>query len=764
MNTRKRPAIFASLALLAFATALFFPALFQGKILAPLDITTTLLPPWNESAKGAKPHNHNPTDAVSQYLPYRLFAEKSLNEDGYIGWNPYEMGGYNLAANTMALPGTWSYQLHRFLPFKDAWNLGLFTEFLIAGFGMLVFLRSRKLGWIACLIGAAAFMANSQFSIWLYHRWALSSFCWMPWVLWSAVAWKGLGDYSPRRTLLPLFIAMALMGATLQHMVFVFLVCACIVLGGFRNIRDALGSWRIIGGWAIAWVLAVGISSFTLVPQIQAYLTNIGIGHVRGGIGYPNGYLEPLFSLLFIPAQIWPWLIGSPQTIDGFRMIKAAYMNVAYCGTIPMLLAFCSLFHKDVPKPAKWLIILGLFIPLTPLVGPLYHRVQLLFLLGAAWAAAEMVHTLASRPSPLIRRSITWIVVAFATALLIGALLPHEIRSMIENEVVSRALDARETSDPAWIAARAKSWTDRFSLFHPYTSWIFALWLCGCLGLRNLGCLKNRRTRYAAPLILIATVLELSTLFHSAATFSSPTALLPDHPDIERVRELAAGQRVTQRSPESDFLDMFATPNLLAAYRIPSIDAYESIQYPSPLTTLTDSSPSDQFSIAGVGIALHPVNTPAQPGTENWPILESLDGFHVRRNPNPLPLIAAGSTHPPHTPQEISASLATAQPVTPTSQTMNRCSITPPAAAKWLRFGQNWHQGWRWKTDHQPWTSFQQGSDSTCWILSLPANPSEIQIQFFPRPSPLSYFSLLVTAVSTALIFLSLFYPSRNSA
>ena len=91
MNSRKLPAVAASLALLAllaFASSLFFPALFQGKILAPLDITTTLFAPWNEDADGAKPHNHNPTDAVTQYLPYRIFAEKSLKEDGYIGWNP----------------------------------------------------------------------------------------------------------------------------------------------------------------------------------------------------------------------------------------------------------------------------------------------------------------------------------------------------------------------------------------------------------------------------------------------------------------------------------------------------------------------------------------------------------------------------------------------------------------------------------------------------------------------------------------------------
>ena len=172
---------------------MFYPALFGGRILAPLDITTRMMAPWKETANGAKAHNHNVTDAVVQYLPYRIAAERSLLEDGYIGWNPYAMGGYSLAGNTMALPGSWTMQLHRFLSFKDAWNLGLYAEFLIGGFGMLVFLRSRNLPWAACLLGAVAYMANSQFVIWMYHRWALGSFCWMPWVLWSSahgLSWR----------------------------------------------------------------------------------------------------------------------------------------------------------------------------------------------------------------------------------------------------------------------------------------------------------------------------------------------------------------------------------------------------------------------------------------------------------------------------------------------------------------------------------------------------------------------------------------------
>jgi hypothetical protein len=71
------PALLAALVVAGAAVGAFSPALFGGKILAPLDITTRLLAPWKEDAGGAKPHNHNPSDAVTQYLPYRIHAEKS---------------------------------------------------------------------------------------------------------------------------------------------------------------------------------------------------------------------------------------------------------------------------------------------------------------------------------------------------------------------------------------------------------------------------------------------------------------------------------------------------------------------------------------------------------------------------------------------------------------------------------------------------------------------------------------------------------------
>lgn len=756
------PALLATLVIAGAAIGAFSPALFGGKILAPLDITTRLLAPWKESANGAKPHNHNPSDAVTQYLPYRIHAEKSLREDGYIGWNPYSMGGSSLAANTMALPGSWTMQLHRFLPFEQAWDLGLLAEFLIAGTGMLVFLRSRSLPWLACVLGALVYMGNSQFIIWIHHRWALSSFSWMPWVLWAAadgLAWK---NPSPRQWLLPFFLTLAFLGCSLQHLVFVGLACGCVFAGGIRDWKSPLREWPAITCWAVSFLLAVAMAAFTLVPQVQGYFTNISIGHTRGGIGYPDGPTQPFLNLLAIPAQIWPWLLGDPQTIDSWRLLKSNFMNLAYLGTIPMVLAFAGLFIKSMPRQAKWLIVLGLLIPITPLVGPLYHRVQLLFLLGGAWMAAEMLARLPLESPRFLVRGVSAVVIAIGVALLIGTCLPGKVRTTVENTVVAKSVAASAGSnfgnDQAWIEKRARGWTDRFSLLHPRTAWVYGLLVVGTAGLVFS---SRRQASWGNIAIIGASSLELFTLFQTWTTFSDPRDLLPRHPAIEQVRQLAGSSRVMQGLGKMPMGEVFAAPNLLSAYSIPSVDAYESIQYSSISHTLRNVDPQLRLTMAGVGISIQPEKREALEGTASWPILEMIDGFSIHRNPQSLAPLLSGTGPTPDTTDKILPALHRASPLQTDSVTMNRWRFEWPRGARWIRLDQNWHPGWRWKSSDTSWKPVIRGQDGACWIFPDQDHPGKTEIRFFPREVTLWVLSLSVCLGTAGYALLSQRLHSR---
>jgi hypothetical protein len=683
---------------------------------------------------------------------------------------------------------------------------------------MLLFLRSRKLSWLPCLIGTVAFMLNAQFTIWIYHRWALGSFCWMPWLLWSADGWKGSSDLTGRRCFLPIWLALALMGASLQHMVFVFLGCGCIVLGSLRMGDGLVAVRKSLIGWIFAGTMAAGMAAFTVIPQVEGYLANVAIGHIRGGIGYEGGLSQPLFHTLLIPARIWPWLAGAPQTMDAWKLLKSDIMSLNYLGTVPMLLGFAGLFVRSMPRIAKWLIVVGLVIPLTPLVGPLYHRVELLFILGASWMTAEMLHHLAhgsankSAPSvsnkgqyPAIkdtsrillsqisahwRRVLMGAVATIGFGLVVATLIPSGIRGKIEQTVVSQALsksaDSQFGSDQAWIGSRAIEWTRRFSLTHPRTAWVYGLLVMGSAGLvltansklsynAHSTKIQNPKSKIQnlishpslGPLfILTATTLELGTFFHTWTTFSDPSDLRPPHPSIDSVRAAAAGQRVLQRSPGEGFADIFATPNLLASYGVPSLDAYESIQYRNPLTALREQSASVQLALAGVGIAVHPVNQPIPAGTESWSALPLDKHYHLRQNPTPTPLYALGKGAIPEMPEGILPALQGAQELQPSLQSPNRLTLPLPVATTheaapnanggtWMRLAQNWHPGWKWKTEKGEWQDFHNGLDAACWIKQLPVGSRAVQVQFFPRSQWLLPLSLFVALIWFCIITIS---------
>jgi hypothetical protein len=251
-------------------------------------------------------------------------------------------------------------------------------------------------------------------------------------------------------------------------------------------------------------------------------------------------------------------------------------------------------------------------------------------------------------------------------------------------------------------------------------------------------------------MILAATTLELATLFHTWTTFSDPADLQPKNAAIETVRSLAGPHRVLQSAPDAGFAAMFATPNLLAAQYIPSIDGYESIQYRSALTATRGRPEAERLTLAGVGLAIQPAG-PAQPGTETWPTVATLGTYSLRQNPAvPSPIIA-GSSPAPATLATIPAALSSATPIQPSLHTTNRWAFDVPAGASWVRIAQNWHPGWQWKIPGQTWRPFHNGTDAACWIDTLPAGTQRIEAQFFPRPQWLTF-----TSLGAALAWLSL--------
>lgn len=88
----------------SICTAFFAPAVFGGKVLAPVDCVECLFKPFATQPM-EEVHNQYNVDGASQYLPYSWAMQQSWQSDGYMGWNPYTHNGTSLPENTMLSPG-----------------------------------------------------------------------------------------------------------------------------------------------------------------------------------------------------------------------------------------------------------------------------------------------------------------------------------------------------------------------------------------------------------------------------------------------------------------------------------------------------------------------------------------------------------------------------------------------------------------------------------------------------------------------------------
>jgi hypothetical protein len=81
-----------------------------------------------------------------------------------------------------------------------------------------------------------------------------------------------------------------LLGATLQHAVFILLAYGCVWAGWMwedRGNRNSL--WRTVLRMGVFGLLGAGLVAYMLEPTIHSILENSRSGHERGGIMYHYG-------------------------------------------------------------------------------------------------------------------------------------------------------------------------------------------------------------------------------------------------------------------------------------------------------------------------------------------------------------------------------------------------------------------------------------------------------------------------------------------
>ncbi len=711
--------------MLLISASMLTPWILGGSVLAPLDIVGEMYLPWRGGDKHCEVHNHFVTDAATQYLPYRIIAARAFEKEGYLGWNPLMFGGTAQAANTMALSSDWGMQLHRFLSFWTAWHVSVLGRFLIAGLGMLVFLRSR-----GCQLGAAtalgsAYMLNTEFVSWIYHQWAVASFCWMPWVLWALY---GTREKSPR-FLAPaaVFLGLALMGSTLQHAAFIVIALGCLWVGwlvegkegAFPLARSGLPSrWRDTATIATAGLLGAGLVAFVLEPAISGYLENLRSGHTREGIGYAFGLSQPLRTLIAWPLTFYPFVLGSVQTLDLTKAFVPSGLAFAFFGTVPMLLAVVGLFSERVPAAAKLLIGAGLIIPLTPLVGVLYQRVSLLWILGGCWAAGVWISTAKEaelRTFGLWLQRLLFVVIPLWLAASVAMIA---FRGPLDDLLASRVAEVGSRSQfgifSEWLQTRASNLLDYLCIWNPWQ----LLGLAGLL-VSFWGVMRLRSASTLPGMALAAGVtMQLSVFWWQWTTWSSPENVYAGSEIAQLVqREVGETGRLAQ-APGTP-AEMFFPPNTLMPLGVAITGGYDSI-HPDGMRSPT----GEAWEFPGTTHFIGPTDTEYP---RNWQQVWSDGRWTLLRNPSPsLGIVTLTSGLPiPLRPADFKRG---------SMNTME--AVVPPGSVK-LELFSNWHRGWKWRDDLQErWSDTSAGPTKGVEVeFDQPtAENRTVYLQFDPSP------------------------------
>jgi hypothetical protein len=591
-----------------------------------------------------------------------------------------------------------------------------------------------------------AYMLNTEFVFWIYHQWAVASFCWMPWVLWALYAARE--ESKSYLSLAAVFLGLALLGATLQHTAFIVITLGCLWIGwileDYQNSERksplpasvAPSFWQDTLTIAAAGLLSAGLVAFMLEPTITAYIENLRGGHTREGIGYAFGLSQPLMMSIAWPLTFYPYFLGSVQTLDLTKAFLPSGLAYAFFGTVPMVLAIVGFFSRRIPLAAKLLIAAGLLIPMTPLVGVLYQRVGLLWILGGCWAASVWLSSVT--PGELrklgfwSRRLLSVVVPLWLAASVAIISFRGPLEDWLSNRVAESAARGQFGIFTQWMEGRASNLLDYLCIWNPWqllglAGLLFSLW----------GVMRIRSAPIWPSLALVLGIaMQLSVFWWQWTTWSTPKDVYEDS-EIARLVKREVGDIGRLALAPGRPAEMLFPPNTLMPLGVAVTGGYDSI-HPDGMRSPTDKV----WDFPGTTHFLGQRNKECPP---NWEQAWTYGGWVLLRKPDPTVGIVTLQSGLP----------VRLKPDDLKRKSLNTMEALVPENAMKLEIFSNWHRGWKWRDDPEGrWSDTSAGLNKGVGVVF--ANPTAetrtIYLQFDPSPPE---WVLLVTVLS-AMVMLAL--------
>jgi hypothetical protein len=580
-------------------------------------------------------------------------------------------------------------------------------------------------------MAATAYLFNTQFIVWIYHQWALASFCWIPWLFWAFYrVRKGSHVFLAPGAL---FLALCLYGGTLQHAAFVALAMLCLWLGWLAEGEDlGVSFFPATLPIVVTVVLALALAAPMLEATIHAYLENLRAGQVRGGLGYADGWSQPFLNLLTIPFYALPAVLGSPASLDLWKIFRSDMMNVASFGTLPVILAFLGLFSRRVPVPARLLMWVGLAIPLTPLVGPLYHRVQLLWIFGGCWAAAAWVQ---QAPPNQLRQiasrlwswfgclSGAWL---FASLVLFG--LRNNVEPIAQAKMAPLLAAGQFGTFTAWVTQRIHNFFDYILIWNPAHFLVLAAFGLCVWGLPRI--FQERSPLWMAA--AVGVFLQAVVFWGQWVSWSEKREDVYQHPAWVQIlqREVGPSGRLAQEM--GGLAKTSFGPNTLQPSGVPVAGGYESI-HPNGF----NKSRGQAWDFPGT---THYFGASEKKNPDGWQRVHSESGWSLWKNPQPsfgIIDFSRGTTK-------------TLGEGTVERPSWNKMVVRVPAGAKSVDLFSNWSRGWEWAEGPSgTWQPTQPSASGGIQLkFDVPiSEESEVTLRYVPAPPIWTLWARGVSAV-----------------
>lgn len=263
----RRAADLACVAAILLATlGIYAPALFGGRVLLPAD-TVLLMRPWGIRAATLFPEfrvtqnqMHGP---IFEYYSWRSVARARLRQGEIPLWNPYELGGNVLLANSQSAvfyPPNFLLDVLP-LPVGINWITALHT--FLTGLFLYLFLRTSAFRPAAALTGAYIWMFCAVLTSWTEFQTPTAALCWLPGLLlcWrltrrtGSARWALLGGGAG--------VALTLLAGHLQFAFYVILAYSLYAL-----IHGA-ATWRGLWLWIGSLALGLCLSMCTTLPVVE---------------------------------------------------------------------------------------------------------------------------------------------------------------------------------------------------------------------------------------------------------------------------------------------------------------------------------------------------------------------------------------------------------------------------------------------------------------------------------------------------------------